>query len=826
MQRKELPLAVQVRSCLAFALTAGNWLIPIPDVRRDATGMNAGPVSLEPIPRSPTQTAMSLPGETLRRPTIVGDRAPPTTASANCGDRCGPTGGCDCTACHKINVRLGLAQKVMHAHPHGLMQKPTTSTIVCNVCLQTITKGRFSCASCNHDECLSCSALTGSVLFNNDRVMIKKFANGYFYCGRKAGYFNNCKKCDGTCGPNGCCCTSCHVANVANGIRDYVHPGGAPMAIGGTVRPMQSTPVMQSNRSASNNPAYNQQNNQMGALMSRFFRPPTGTPPPNTTANPNDPAVLAQFVGIGVVVCKKCHSMSFPVCPTHNYLLCNREQEGTSCPIQGCSISTPDSSSVCIKCSEPGNIVAKKLFISRGESNFAARGADGENLTVIPMLLFSCPSCRTLEFPGFRDSLITLLDIMVNETALQILKANLIKFKHRCTNCPSSPTIILAHIEKAEASNLNLYVAHTLNRMGPSDTQLSVGELLLNTVDNLDELEWNPSASSEADDDDKPDDKPEENSQVQTIRSISQFNQFVAGSAHVAVLFWANWSQPSKVFKPRFEELASGTSALRFATFDCFAHSISESDRSKILQRFSINSYPTTIVFDKGVEHDRINGAGQATLLLNNIINDLAGVTHNEFTEQLVKLGNLESANVQMKFHNSMGGMYPDLKFKVLAVYKVTNKTLSDRFEAKRAALKCNPVEAFHATKSGNVQSICSNNVSMGKIGQTDKGYFGAGLYFSQYADYTFAYAHDSTARPIKAGEKGTVIMFNVLLGKTYRVQNLTLGASKMAGYDSHVSPKECEWIIFDNTQCVPVYVFEFEAEVSVKAKVGGAWEK
>ncbi|KAI9330819.1 hypothetical protein BDR26DRAFT_690466 [Obelidium mucronatum] len=101
-----------------------------------------------------------------------------------------------------------------------------------------------------------------------------------------------------------------------------------------------------------------------------------------------------------------------------------------------------------------------------------------------------------------------------------------------------------------------------------------------------------------------------------------------------------------------------------------------------------------------------------------------------------------------------------------------------------------------------------------------------AGLYFSHYADYTFAYAHDSTARPIKAGEKGTVIMFNVLLGRTYRVQNLALVASKVDGYDSIVSPNECEWIIFDNSQCLPVYVFEFEAEHSVKPKVGGAWEE
>ncbi|KAJ3111322.1 hypothetical protein HK100_002724 [Physocladia obscura] len=308
-------------------------------------------------------------------------------------------------------------------------------------------------------------------------------------------------------------------------------------------------------------------------------------------------------------------------------------------------------------------------------------------------------------------------------------------------------------------------------------------EFIMGIVDDLDELKLENDTSDEEDESDEP-----VNTYVRELKDIADFNAAVTAPGQVAVLFWANWAQPSKVFKPKFEEMVNLTSLVTVCGF-------------------------------------RINGTHQATLLLSNVINDLGGNSvGNEFTEGLIRLGNQESAQPRIKFMASMGKMYPNISFKVTAVYKVTNKTLSDAFNVKKATLQCGHVEAFHGTKSANVKPICTNNVSISKFGQTDQGYFGKGFYFSKYADYTFAYAHNNAARPIKVGEKGTVIMFHVLLGKQFQVQDLKMGTSCEPGYDSHVSPKGCEWILFDSTQCLPVYVFEFIGESALHETIG-PWE-
>ncbi|KAI9330148.1 hypothetical protein DFJ73DRAFT_859249 [Zopfochytrium polystomum] len=67
--------------------------------------------------------------------------------------------------------------------------------------------------------------------------------------------------------------------------------------------------------------------------------------------------------------------------------------------------------------------------------------------------------------------------------------------------------------------------------------------------------------------------------------------------------------------------------------------------------------------------------------------------------------------------------------------------------------------------------------------------------------------------REIREGETGTTILFDVVLGRTCQLTDLKVGNGLTPGYDSHISPKQCEMVIFDNRQCVPVYTFKFKAE-------------
>ncbi|KAJ3379961.1 hypothetical protein HDU84_006265 [Entophlyctis sp. JEL0112] len=487
-----------------------------------------------------------------------------------------------------------------------------------------------------------------------------------------------------------------------------------------------------------------------------------------------------------------------------------------------CTSSTPDSNSICSKCDETGKIVSKLLYISRGEANFASRAVENERLSMVPMILFACPICRTLEFPGFQNSLINLLDILANESAQQLLTINHQRFKHRDQRCPGESTTILAHIEKDEVKNLAQYVIKTLAQVGPASTQLSPLEFLVNIVDDLDELRFNPG------DDNASDSSVEEiNESVRVIQNDSEFHDVVANGRRVVILFYAHWSQPSKVFKDKLLVLQASqysTPVIQFASLDCFASTISAPVRDTILQDHSINNYPTTLIFENGIENERVNGCTNAiNMIANALMNASPEVT--DFQEVLVRLGIQESTIPRHKFQNSMGMMYPDINFRITAVYKVTNPELSRTFQEKQKQLGCPVVEAFHGTKAANVKDICTKNVSMAKAGSTDAGYFGKGLYFSKYADYTFAYAHAGVAENIKPGQPGTVIMFQILLGRQMRVASLTMGADRTAGYDSHVSPKGCEWVIFDNSQCLPVYVFEFEGEPSLISSVG-PWEQ
>ncbi|KAL8622378.1 hypothetical protein ACOMHN_041706 [Nucella lapillus] len=114
------------------------------------------------------------------------------------------------------------------------------------------------------------------------------------------------------------------------------------------------------------------------------------------------------------------------------------------------------------------------------------------------------------------------------------------------------------------------------------------------------------------------------------------------------------------------------------------------------------------------------------------------------------------------------------------------------------------PVLGFHGTQESNIESICQNGFKVpGEDGFThrcDSGYYGAGVYFSEYPAYSMGY--------ISGGQK--LLLCQVLPGKTYQCTKLIMGAKRQDGYDSHMSPNKKELVIFHSRRILPCYVVYF----------------
>ncbi|RUS27030.1 hypothetical protein BC938DRAFT_483800 [Jimgerdemannia flammicorona] len=163
---------------------------------------------------------------------------------------------------------------------------------------------------------------------------------------------------------------------------------------------------------------------------------------------------------------------------------------------------------------------------------------------------------------------------------------------------------------------------------------------------------------------------------------------------------------------------------------------------------------------------------------------------------------------------------YSIFKYRIARVRKVSNPALRTSFHAYRSKLlqqgrDATVKRAFHSTLS-----------TVTHKGETDTGWFGSGLYFSAYPDYTFCY-NNKPPRPLQEGDKGSVILFDVCLGKIKKLTGLNMGGTLTPGYNSPMSPKGCEWVISDQNQCSPRFILDFVVErLPLKKKLSGKiWE-
>ena len=133
-----------------------------------------------------------------------------------------------------------------------------------------------------------------------------------------------------------------------------------------------------------------------------------------------------------------------------------------------------------------------------------------------------------------------------------------------------------------------------------------------------------------------------------------------------------------------------------------------------------------------------------------------------------------------------------------------TNPTLSARWEAKRREYDASlgehsVVYAFHGTSDERLESILIEGMSLAALGTAtrNRGYYGAGLYFSE----TLAMAQTF------CGFNERMLICKVLVGKPCLVSR-KVGRSLEPGFTSHVSDVNgAEIVIFDEACVLPVYV-------------------
>jgi len=146
----------------------------------------------------------------------------------------------------------------------------------------------------------------------------------------------------------------------------------------------------------------------------------------------------------------------------------------------------------------------------------------------------------------------------------------------------------------------------------------------------------------------------------------------------------------------------------------------------------------------------------------------------------------------------------------------------------------CKPRVTFHGTNRRNVSSI----VRHGFVKPGDKAggntikiacgaSFGVGIYSSPYPTYSLTYADITSGSKQKTKPEDLpglrLIVCAVLMGRTLGVtRDETRRTTEIADTSahSHVSPNQCEYVVFDNAQIIPCYVIHLDlgAEAAKKA--------
>ncbi|KAJ3115937.1 Elongation factor 1-beta [Phlyctochytrium bullatum] len=718
-----------------------------------------------------------------------------------------------------------------HRHPLLLHTGEESGSWSCDLCGNGGGATKLRCEACNHDECVTCFHKSGSPLMNNEGKKLWKGKQGNRYCNtQNASYYNGCQHCKskmrGRCGIlEGCSCRKCHLVDKALGVAPYRHTDGVatPAAVAG---------------SGDDDEGQSPESDIQNLILLLSFILVQGQ-------------MTDSFVRLPTTICTDCHCMEFPICSEHTYLqVRSRPNALPQCPDQACTrVALPPTR--CRFCSADGSKVTTKMFqIAGREVLFLLQAIFKEKINPVPIIWLVCPDCRALECPGVRGILLNAFDILSNESAMTLFVKNLMSFKHR-TGCKRQrPEMVLLNLSKGLCFELALAFIKTVE-IAQSNSVVTASDLQYAQNEPLDGLllrgssggsgissssfSGSPLASTNA----VPAAPSVPMGPVRSAWSSPDIKQMLQQSQTVVVLFYNNaWCQLSKTFLPKFVDIGKEfASSVTFVAIDCFNNRLDSGRREDLLRDFEISGYPTTVVFRQTQELERQNGAGdKETLAIRACLMSYSSQVSQISVvagQALLKVSGQERQHIVNIFWDGFKNMYPQLAFDVGRTWKVLHdpamvKAFRDKQESlRRAGRPCEETLLFHGTPSDNVERICKENLSMKKKGANDKGWFGSGLYFSDACDYTMAYTN-KPATPIGPNHRGKIVMFKVLLGKKHHLKNNenVVGKGRKTGYDSHVSPKNCEYIIFDNAQCLPVYVVEFTSKAALHSTLQNPhWE-
>jgi len=107
------------------------------------------------------------------------------------------------------------------------------------------------------------------------------------------------------------------------------------------------------------------------------------------------------------------------------------------------------------------------------------------------------------------------------------------------------------------------------------------------------------------------------------------------------------------------------------------------------------------------------------------------------------------------------------------------------------------PVYMFHGTSESNMENILKTNFLISKVGSTtDLGWYGRGIYFSEFPGTSISYSRGNP----------WLLLCAVFVGKTFKMTQIETGCALKEGYDSHISGDGSEVIIFDTDCILPCY--------------------
>jgi len=181
-------------------------------------------------------------------------------------------------------------------------------------------------------------------------------------------------------------------------------------------------------------------------------------------------------------------------------------------------------------------------------------------------------------------------------------------------------------------------------------------------------------------------------------------------------------------------------------------------------------------------------------------------------------VGEFHYRYAESQFLRLMGGQ----SYHVTQVDYVVNPPLVKKYQAKQEKFRqegkdTSHILGFHGTSEEAIDGIIQTNFSVAKLGAYtgDQGYYGAGVYFSEYTSTSMGYNRASR-----------ILLSKVLIGKQFQCPGLMMGAALKKGYDSHLSPCGTEVVIYDNAQILPCYIVHFEsghAKVDIHSAGAGA---